>query len=110
MPVRLPASLLFSNFVPFLSRIELLRTLHPGGESLDELERYFQTAIGHPIQDPRPDARSREPSKHPALWIQPGAGELKDVLHAADVLFHAGDLTDPDHLAAAITHPFQMED
>src|SRR5207245_8969927 len=110
VPVRLPACPLSSHFVRVLSRIELLRTLHPGWKSLDELERYFQTAGSHPIQDPRPDARGREPSKHPALGIQPGAGEPKDVLYADDVLFHAGDLADLDHLAAAITHPFQMDD
>src|SRR5207245_5283055 len=72
MPVRLPACLLFSNFVPFLSRIELLRTLHPGWKSLDELERYLQTSVSYPIQDPRPDVCDRLTYNQPDICIQHG--------------------------------------
>src|SRR5438309_293696 len=91
------------------SWFESLRLLDSSGENSCELERDFQPAVGQTVHDPRPDAARRKPPKNPALRVEPGPGEVEDVLHADDVLFHAADLADLDDLTAAITHTLKVD-
>src|SRR5690242_16035504 len=58
----------------------------------------------------RPDSGWLEHADHSAIWTDTLSVEDEDLVHTHDVLLHAGDLGDVDHLATPVTQARDLND
>src|SRR5579862_5512507 len=77
---------------------------------LEDLHRKLNARDAEPFEKARPDACRLECPDYPAVGPDAPADKVKDVGHADDVFFEAGDLRDVDTFSGAVAHARQLHD